>query len=83
MMAYERCVNKKLRSLFEFLDADRDGRITSECLLSGINRLLTDMNMYSDSPSNNNNTGSTSTGDEVPSTICEYEVEELLRCIPS
>jgi len=81
-MAYERCVNKKLRSLFEFLDADRDGRITSECLLSGINRLLTDMNMYSDSPSNNNNS-STGTSDEVPSTICEYEVEELLRCIPS
>ena len=78
MMAYERCVNKKLRSLFEFLDADRDGRITSECLQSGINRLLTDMNMYNDSDSSSGNGG-----EEVPSTICEYEVEELLRCIPS
>lgn len=58
-------MNKKLRSLFEFLDSDQDGRITSECLQSGMNRLLSDMNMYGDS-----------------TTICEYEVEELLRCIP-
>jgi hypothetical protein len=39
MMAYERSVRKKLRSLFEYLDTDRDGRITLECLLNGLSRL--------------------------------------------
>eukprot|EP00607_Mallomonas_marina_P007319 CAMPEP_0182418822 /NCGR_PEP_ID=MMETSP1167-20130531/3198_1 /TAXON_ID=2988 /ORGANISM="Mallomonas Sp, Strain CCMP3275" /LENGTH=350 /DNA_ID=CAMNT_0024593241 /DNA_START=195 /DNA_END=1246 /DNA_ORIENTATION=- len=38
-MEYERCVRKKLRSLFEYLDTDRDGRITSHCLHSGLHRL--------------------------------------------
>ena len=40
-MAYERCVRKKLRSLFEYLDADKDGRITPSCLQSGLIRLRT------------------------------------------
>lgn len=65
-MAYERCVRKKLRSLFEYLDTDNDGRITPSCLQIGLIRLQT----YTQTPSA-----------EVPQ-ICEYEIEELLRCVP-
>ena len=39
MMLYEKCVQKKLRSLFEYLDVDNDGVITSACLLNGLSRL--------------------------------------------
>ena len=39
MMEYERCVHKKLRGLFEYLDTDGDGRITISCLQSGITKL--------------------------------------------
>lgn len=66
MMAYERCVRKKLRSLFEYLDTDNDGRITPSCLQSGLIRLQS----YS-----------VTTDAELPQ-ICEYEIEELLRCVP-
>jgi Ca2+-binding EF-hand superfamily protein len=39
MMQYESCVRKKMRSLFQFLDVDGDGRITPDCLLHGLARL--------------------------------------------
>lgn len=39
MMRYEQCVRKKLRSLFEYLDTDGDGKITQQCLLHGLARL--------------------------------------------
>ena len=65
-MAYERCVRKKLRSLFEYLDTDKDGRITPSCLQIGLIRLQT----Y------------TNTADTEAPQICEYEIEELLRCVP-
>src|SRR5688500_8876544 len=39
MMLYEQCVRKKLRSLFEYLDTDKDGKITQQCLLHGLARL--------------------------------------------
>jgi Ca2+-binding EF-hand superfamily protein len=65
MMAYERCVRKKLRSLFEYLDTDKDGRITPQCLQSG----LIQIQSYSTSP-------------DAEMVICEYEIEELLRCVP-
>ena len=88
MMAYERCVRKKLRSLFEYLDTDNDNRITPECLLRGLNRL------QSFSATGQDDLGSTSTspphGDEFGhhndiqrhADMCEYEVEELIRCVP-
>lgn len=74
-MAYERCVRKKLRSLFEYLDHDKDGRITPSCLQSGLIRLQN----YSMESSTKNGTGACSS--EYPQ-ICEYEVEELLRAVP-
>lgn len=74
-MAYERCVRKKLRSLFEYLDADKDGRITPSCLQSGLIRLQN----YSMESSTKNGTGTCSS--EYPQ-ICEYEIEELLRAVP-
>jgi hypothetical protein len=74
-MAYERCVRKKLRSLFEYLDHDKDGRITPSCLQSGLIRLQN----YSMESSTKNGTGSCSL--EYPQ-ICEYEIEELLRAVP-
>lgn len=65
MMEYERCVRKKLRSLFEYLDTDGDGKITPDCLYTGLQSLQTSKGMG---------------GDDA---ICEFEIEELLRCIPS
>ena len=87
-MAYERCVRKKLQSLFEYLDTDNDNRITLECLLRGFNRL------QSYSATGQDDLGRTSTspphGDEFGhhddiqrhADMCEYEVEELIRCVP-
>lgn len=74
-MAYERCVRKKLRSLFEYLDHDKDGRITPSCLQSGLIRLQN----YSMESSTKNGAGACSS--EYPQ-ICEYEIEELLRAVP-
>lgn len=70
MMEYERCVRKKLRSLFEYLDTDKDGRITPSCLQSGLIRLQA----YSQEKCVKN-------ANNMP-TICEYEIEELLRAVP-
>jgi hypothetical protein len=67
MMQYERCTRKKLRNLFEYLDKDRDGRITPDCLQSGLVQLqlAADDSVHDDD-----------------SIVCEYEIEELLRCVP-
>ena len=62
MMEYERCVKKKMTALFEYLDQNGDGKITTDCLHSGLIRL------------------NTRSREDV---ICEYELEEILRCIPS
>jgi hypothetical protein len=71
MMEYERCVRKKLRSLFEYLDTDKDGRITPTCLQSGLIRLQ------------NYSTGvGVCTPNPAAPQICEYEIEELLRAVP-
>jgi 2,3-bisphosphoglycerate-dependent phosphoglycerate mutase len=61
MMEYERCVKKKLTAIFEYLDTDGDGKITPDCLSTGLIRLKT-------------------SSDE---SVCEFEIEELLRCIPA
>lgn len=64
-MAYETCTRKKLVSLFEYLDKDRDGLIRPFDLQSGMTRLQS----YGTGPG--------------ASDICEFEIEELLRCVPS
>ena len=74
VMAYERCVQKKLRSLFEYLDSDKDGRVTPLCLQSGLIRLQNNKPVK---------TRSSTTSEEIEHLIpCEYEIEELLRCVP-
>ncbi len=73
MMAYERCTTRKLRSLFEYLDTDKDGRITPQNLLSGISKLQTEG--FKDAQEGEFRSR------PVPIS-CEYEIEELLRCIP-
>lgn len=73
MMAYERCVRKKLRSLFEYLDTDKDGRITPSCLQNGLIRLQA----YGEI----NSSKCAAVNSDVPQ-ICEYEIEELLRAVP-
>lgn len=66
-MQYERCTQKKLRNLFEYLDKDGDGRITQGCLEMGLNQLQSYTTDFTDP-------------NEAIS--CEYNVEEILRCIP-
>jgi 2,3-bisphosphoglycerate-dependent phosphoglycerate mutase len=73
VLEYERCVQKKLRSLFQYLDKDQDGRITPQCLQSGLTRLV---NYPRKRIENRDKT------DAPPPIICEFEIEELLRCIP-
>ena len=67
-MRYERCTQKKLMNLFEFLDKDGDGRISQQCLLTGLNQLQ-----------------SYASDDLYPneSISCEFEVEEILRSLPT
>ena len=36
MMEYERCVRKKLRGRFEYMDHDGDGMVTPDCISSGL-----------------------------------------------
>lgn len=81
MMQYERCVRKKLRSLFEYLDADRDGRISQDCLLRGINSLQNHMSQPAALPSGGSSLRDADSADTF-APIGEYEVEELLRCVP-
>lgn len=73
MMLYERCVQKKLRAIFEYLDVDGDGIITQNCLLSGLARLHSGGALRC---------ASSELGNEEPS-ICEYSVEELIRSVPN
>jgi Ca2+-binding EF-hand superfamily protein len=78
MMAYESCTRKKLVALFEFIDKDKDGIISTFDLQSGMTRLL--------SPSSSSSSSSTSSFSLASSRqeeqICEFEIEELLRCVP-
>ena len=87
-MSYERCVKKKLRSLFEYLDTDHDGRITQTCLLRGLSRLQS----YASGQSymiydGDNGMGHRSLEDQYEkklfADVCEYEIEELIRCVPA
>lgn len=116
MMQYERCVRKKLRGLFNYLDSDNDGRITIDCLLSGLARLHRDNTVNGESifkskhaavaaavndsrqdelVQNNDKivmgNGSVYTiekesesrqKNKIQSDFCEYEIEELIRCVP-
>lgn len=66
-MSYERSVKKKLRSLFQFLDHDGDGRITQDCLIRGLNNL-------------SSFNASLPPEEELS---FEYEIEELIRCVPN
>ena len=84
-MAYERCVRKKMRSLFEYLDTDHDGRITQECLLQGLHRLksseLTTTTTTAD-PASREEELSEEKEHALQYEICEYEANELIRNVP-
>jgi hypothetical protein len=84
-MAYERCVRKKLQSLFEYLDTDNDNRITLECLLRGFkdckatpppDKMISVALLLAHRMEMNLVTTTTHAD------MCEYEVEELIRCVP-
>ena len=119
MMKYERSVRKKLRGLFKYLDSDNDGRITIDCLLSGLAKLYRDNTIngesifkgkhaavaaavdgyqYDEAIRSNDDTnigignGSVYTiekesesrqKNKIQSDYCEYEIEELIRCVPN
>jgi Ca2+-binding EF-hand superfamily protein len=85
MMAHERCVRKKMRSLFEYLDTDGDGRISQQCLLQGLNRLqsLELNNEEEEKPIKSSTEAICGINPETNRMeICEYEVNELMRCVP-
>ena len=62
LMDYERCVRKKMTALFEYLDENGDGKITTDCLHNGLVRL------------------NSRAHEDI---TCEFELEEILRCIPA
>lgn len=70
MMKYESCTRKKLVSIFEYLDKDRDGLITPFDLQSGMSRLQ-GLSTLGSIASN-----------RTEREIYEFEIEDLLRCIP-
>lgn len=99
-MAYERCVRRKLRALFEYLDTDKDQRISSECLLRGLTKLQSpaaDPVMHSklETIESEMRVRDGALPDLQPhdkrewdsrqkfAEVCEYEIEELIRCVPS
>jgi len=96
-MQYERSVQKKLRSLFEYLDVDNDGKITEECLLNGLARLRnaqsnlaltsntgnnTNTHISSTHVANRHETNATHSGREHLLGLPEYSIEELIRAVP-
>lgn len=103
MMTYEKCVRKKLRSLFEYLDLDGNGTVTEEELLKGLARLhqhqhrlgprgiagTTATGRTESSGGAGSSTSSVGAGSgqdiftEINESQFEYDVEELLRCVPS
>ncbi|RYH19388.1 hypothetical protein EON65_26135 [archaeon] len=79
-MSYERCVRKKLRSLFEYLDTDNDGRITPENLLRGLNQLdVATYPLVFASPEDRRDGLDHEKDIKLYSDACEYNVEELIR----
>jgi Ca2+-binding EF-hand superfamily protein len=83
MMAHERCVRKKMRSLFEYLDTNGDGRISQECLLQGLNRLQSLELTNSETTIKDSSEAICGINPETNRMeICEYEVNELMRCVP-
>ena len=75
MMAYESCTRKKLVALFEYLDKDRDGFITPFDLQSGMAMLQ----LQGFDPSGGH---ASKASQRAEREICEFEIEELLRCVP-
>ena len=80
MMAYESCTRKKLVALFEFIDKDKDGIISTFDLQSGMTRLLSSSSSSSSFASSSSSFSLASSRQEEQ--ICEFEIEELLRCVP-
>ncbi len=89
-MRYENSVQKKLRSLFEYLDVDGDGKITQNCLLNGLARLrnhkiIPENKNKSKSKNNNSTKGESNLAEEkvhLSDIFSEYSIEELIRSVP-
>eukprot|EP01031_Cornospumella_fuschlensis_P032802 gene32802-39657_t len=83
-MSYERCVRKKLRSLFEYLDKDNDGRITPAEVLRGLNQLdSASYPLVFASPDDRREGLDHEKYIKLYRDACEYNVEELIRCVPA
>lgn len=72
MMAYETCTRKKMTAIFQFLDHDNTGYINATDLYAGLMRIQ---------EANNERSGTG--GLKREEEICEFEVEELLRRVPT
>lgn len=92
-MRYESSVQKKMRSLFEYLDVNNDGKITHQCLLNGIARLrnnkvheqtntTTTSANTTTTTNKTTNTNTTDITDSLQKDLSEYSIEELLRSVP-
>ena len=82
-MEYEKCTQRKLRALFSFLDKDGDGRISRQNLFNGITQLQSYLEVDNMAKNNLGYPNNVDMGDHASSILCEYEIEELLRCVPS
>ncbi len=81
MMRYESSVQKKMRSLFEYLDVDNNGKITHQCLLNGLARLRNNKTINEQTNTTSTSAGTNST-DSAQKDSSEYSIEELIRSVP-
>ena len=81
MMRYESSVQKKMRSLFEYLDVNNDGKITHQCLMNGLARLRNNKIINEQTNATFTNTDRNST-DSAQTDFSEYSIEELIRSVP-
>ena len=80
---HQACTRKKLVALFEYLDKDRDGVITPFDLQSGMTRLQSFGFSQESQGGSGDNTGASSiASSRQEREFCEFEIEELLRCVP-
>ena len=72
-----------MRSLFEYLDVNNDGKITHQCLMNGLARLRNNKTINEQTQTNATTTNEDrNSTDSVHTDLSEYSIEELIRSVP-